>query len=240
MNDTVLAAAYMTSMQEINPEKNKQVEESKTSASPPKKKQKQDKSEDAAYEPEEQDESSQELQDESEHSNKLPIGDQTIPTVSMVNNQILRLKIRLLHSMFGHMNTEIQSKKNIGVQIKGKHEHFATLLKLLNVDEDIFEAQNYKTDSRLFPISAIEELETFYLALSESAPDNDGAIIDYNTHNFLLYMYSSFPTFSEMVPPTTFEEIKTVLATIKKERSKKLNQSADSPAKHLRSGSGTS
>ncbi len=245
MDNEVLAAAYttssLTSMQEINPEKNKQVNQSKTLASPPKKKQKQDNSKDAAYVPEEQDGSSQELQDESEHSNKLPIGDQTSPTVSMVDNQILRLKIWLLHSTFGHMNTEIQSKKNIGVQIKGKHGNFATLLKLLNVDENIFEAQNYKTDSRLFPISAIEELETFYLALSESAPDKDtGAILDYDTHNFLLYMYSSFPAFSEMVPPTTYEEIKTVLATIKKERSKKLDQSADSPAKHLRSGSGTS
>ena len=139
------------------------------------------------------------------------------------------------------METEIQSKKNIAVQIKTKHGNFATLLKLLNVDEDIFDAQNYKTNSRLFPISAIEELETFYAALSETAPDKDtGAILDYDTHNFLLYMYSSFPAFSEMVPPTTFEEIKTVLATIKKERSKKLDQSADSPSKNLRSGSGTS
>ena len=85
------------------------------------------------------------------------------------------------------------------------------------MDENIFEAQNYKTDSRLFPISAIEELETFYLAFLETAPDN-GAILDYDTHNFLLYMYSSFPAFSEMVPPTTYEEIKTVLATIKKRK----------------------
>ena len=102
------------------------------------------------------------------------------------------------------MDAEFQSKNNIGVQIKGKQGNFATLLKLLNVDEDIFEAQNYKTDSRLFPISAIEELETSYAALSETAPDDVDAVIDYDTHNFLLYIYSSSPTFSKMIPPTNF------------------------------------
>ena len=125
------------------------------------------------------------------------------------------------------------------MQIKTKHGNFPTLLKVLNVDEDIFNAQNYKPESRDFSISAIEELETFYAALSETAPDDDDAVIDYDTHNFLLYIYSSSPTFAEMVPPTTFQEIKTFLATIKKERNKKLNQTQDSPAKHTRSSKET-
>ena len=136
------------------------------------------------------------------------------------------------------MDTEIQSKKNIGVQIKAKRGNFATLLKLLNVEKDVFDAQNYKSDSRLFPVSAIEELETFYTALTETAPDDSDATIAYDTHNFLLYICSSSPTFAEMVLPITFGEIKTFLATIKKQRkdndSLPSSQPPDSPSKNTR------
>ena len=88
---------------------------------PAKKKQKQNNNKDADFVPEEHDGMDKEPQDESEHTEVVSIQDQSSPTPSMVNNQILRLQIWLLHSTFGHMNPEIQARKLFGYQIQAKH-----------------------------------------------------------------------------------------------------------------------
>jgi hypothetical protein len=144
------------------------------------------------------------------------------PVSLALENQTLRLQIRLINELYKPLSADIESKHNLSNKLKAKMKQFGLLLNTIRNDENLFEPEKYTPDVNAVSTKDLKQFESFFTSFQEIAGQD--VVIDSNIQKFLLFLYSTEEdpdephTYENFDAPKTSDDIRDHLDFMLKQR----------------------